>query len=149
VQTIPAGARFDLTDAQWSVLELLLPLASRPGRPPVHPRRRMIDGVRWRVRVGAPWRDVPERYGPWQSVYSFFRRWQRAGVWARLVTALQAQADAAGLSTGTRSISQVMARTLRRALRPAGIAGRAGGEGRAQLTVGAIRRYPMLRTVSM
>jgi transposase len=60
MQTIPAGARFDLTDAQWAVLEPLLPAGA--GRPPIHPRRRLIDGVRWRVRVGAPWRDVPERY---------------------------------------------------------------------------------------
>lgn len=97
MQTIPVGARFDLTDAQWAALEPLLPSGTRTGRPPVHPRRRLIDGVRWRVRVGAPWRDVPERYGPWQSVYSFFRRWQLAGVWAGLVMALQARADACRL----------------------------------------------------
>lgn len=49
--------------------------------------------------IGAPWRDVAERYGPWQSVYSFFRRWQLSGVWAKLVTALQARADARRLIT--------------------------------------------------
>jgi transposase len=97
VQTIPAGARFDLTDAQWALLEPLLPVGRRCGRPPIWPRRALIDGIRWRVRVGAPWRDVPERYGPWQSVYDLFRRWQRAGIWARVVTALQTRADAAGL----------------------------------------------------
>ena len=97
MQTIPAGARFDLTEAQCAVLEPLLPAST--GRPPVHPRRRMIDGVRQRVRVGAPWRDEPERYGPWQSVYTFCRRWQLAGAWAYLVTALQAVANADGLIT--------------------------------------------------
>jgi transposase len=99
-----------MTDAQWAVLESLLPAATAGGRPPVHPRRRLIDGVRWRVRVGAPWRDVPERYGPWQSVYTFFRRWQLSGVWARMVTALQARADARGLITWDVSIDSTIVR---------------------------------------
>jgi transposase len=110
MQTIPVGARFDLTDAQWAVLEPLLPAGARAGRPPVHPRRRLIDGVRWRVRVGAPWRDVPDRYGPWQSVYSFFRRWQLAGVWAGLVTALQARADACRLIAWDVSVDSTIVR---------------------------------------
>jgi transposase len=108
VQTIPAGARFDLTDAQWAVLKPLLPTGT--GRPPLHPRRRLIDGVRWRIRVGAPWRDVPERYGPWQSVYTFFRRCQLAGVWARLVTALQARADARKQITWDLSVDSTIVR---------------------------------------
>lgn len=110
MQTIPAGARFDLTDAQWAVLEPLLPVGVHPGRPPLHPRRRLIDAIRWRVRVGAPWRDVPERYGPWQSVYSFFRRWQLLGVWAGLVTALQARADACRLITWDVSVDSTIVR---------------------------------------
>jgi transposase len=49
---------------------------------PVHVlARRLINGIRWRVRIGAPWRDVPERYGRWESVYGLFRRWQCAWVW--------------------------------------------------------------------
>ncbi|MFH8492992.1 transposase [Streptomyces coeruleorubidus] len=56
--------------------------------------RRLVDGVRWRVRTGVPWRDLPFEYGPWQTVYGLFRRWQRRGVWARLLTLLQARADA-------------------------------------------------------
>lgn len=62
-------------------------------------RRRLVDGVRWRVRTGVPWRDLPCEYGPWQTVYGLFRRWQRQGVWARLLMLLQARADAAGLIT--------------------------------------------------
>ncbi|WP_174501690.1 IS5 family transposase [Streptacidiphilus neutrinimicus] len=85
----------DLSDEQWGVLEPLLPVAG-VGRPAVC-QRRLIDGVRWRVRTGAPWRDLPAKYGPWQTVYGLFRRWQRAGVWALVFTALQARADAAGL----------------------------------------------------
>lgn len=54
--------------------------------------------MRRRTRTGAPWRDVPERYGPWNRVYDLFRRWHRDGVWARIVTRLQAEADAKGLN---------------------------------------------------
>lgn len=55
--------RFDLTDVQWAVLEPLLPAPKRPGRPSSWSRRQLIDGMRWRIRVGAPWRDVPPQYG--------------------------------------------------------------------------------------
>jgi len=56
----------------------------------------MLNGILWKLATGAPWRDLPERYGPWQSVYTRFRRWTRAGVWDRLFAAVQQQADAAG-----------------------------------------------------
>ncbi|WP_404804814.1 transposase [Microbispora sitophila] len=59
--------RGGLTDAQWAVLEPLLPVAET-GRP-AGCRRRLIDGIRWRVRTGAPWRDMPVTYGAWQTVY--------------------------------------------------------------------------------
>jgi transposase len=110
VPTVPASGRADLTDAQWAVLEPLLPRGIKPGRPPKWTRRQLIDGIRWRVRTGVPWRDVPERYGPWQSVYGLFRRWQRDGTWARIMTALQARADAAGLVTWDVSVDSTVAR---------------------------------------
>ena len=94
--TVTVTGRHDLTDAQWAVLQPLLPLGRRPGRPPTWSKRQLIDGIRWRVRVGGPWRDVPERYGSWSAAYALFRRWQRDGTWQRLLTALQALADAAG-----------------------------------------------------
>ena len=94
--TIPAARRFDLTDAQWAVLEALLPKGRRPGRPPLRMKRQLVDGIRWRTRVGCPWRDVPGCYGPWQTVYGQFRRWQRDGTWAQIVSRLQSAADAAG-----------------------------------------------------
>ncbi|MFI6333267.1 IS5 family transposase [Micromonospora chersina] len=102
--------RFDLTDAQWRVLESLLPAGDRPGRPSQWSRRQLIDGIRWRVRVGAPWRDVPACYGSWQAVYALFRRWQRAGVWRWIVTGLQARADAVGLITWDVSVDSTIAR---------------------------------------
>jgi transposase len=74
VTTIAVTGRFDLTDAQWALLEPLLPTPkpAKPGRPPKWTKRQLIDGIRWRTRVGAPWRDVPARYGPWQTVYGRF-----------------------------------------------------------------------------
>lgn len=78
------------------MLEPLLPVVAGRGRPVVVSRRLLIDGIRWRVRTGVPWRDLPERFGPWQTVYGFFRRWQRAGAWAEIVTELQARGDAVG-----------------------------------------------------
>src|SRR3954452_13361179 len=93
------------------MLAPLLPAGRRPGRPSKWTKRQLIDGIRWRVRVGAPWRDVPDCYGSWQAVYGLFRRWQRAGVWARILTALQARADAAGLICWDVSVDSTIART--------------------------------------
>ncbi|MFD0078563.1 transposase [Streptomyces sp. NPDC127166] len=71
--------RGDLTDEQWAALEPLLPKDAKAARPPVRPRRQLIDGVRFRVRTGVPWRDMPAEYWPWGRVYDLFRRWQRDG----------------------------------------------------------------------
>ncbi|MFJ8024522.1 IS5 family transposase [Streptomyces sp. NPDC096311] len=98
----------DLSDEQWSVLEPLLPVGEL-GRP-VRNRRRLVDGVRWRVRTGVPWRDLPVEYGHWQTVYGLFRRWQREGVWAGILTALQARADAAGLITWEVNVDSTVCR---------------------------------------
>ena len=63
--TIDAAVRHDLSDAQWALLQPLLPPPATRGRPRRWPLRSLVDGVRHRVRVGCPWRDVPDRYGPW------------------------------------------------------------------------------------
>jgi transposase len=102
--------RHDLTDAQWAALEPLLPRGKKPGRPPKWSKRQLIDGIRWRVRVGSPWRDVPVVYGPWQTVYGLFRRWQRDGTWARIMTGLQARADVVGLIAWDVSVDSTVAR---------------------------------------
>ena len=66
--TLTVSRRVDLSDAQWAVLEPLLP-AGKLGRPPKWTKRQLINGIRWRVRAGAPWRDAPVEYGPWPTVY--------------------------------------------------------------------------------
>ncbi|MFC9839408.1 IS5 family transposase [Rhodococcus sp. NPDC127530] len=87
-----------------------LPRGKKAGRPPKCTKRQLIDGIRWRIRTGTPWRDVPARYGPWQTVYGLFRRWQRAGVWAQILTALQALADDAGAIVWDVSVDSTTAR---------------------------------------
>ena len=109
--TVPAAGRHDLANCEWSVLEPLLPAAGKKaGRPPKWARRQLIDGIRWRIRAGAPWRDVPPCYGPWQSVYGLFRCWQRDGTWRKILAALQALADAAGHVTWDVSVDSGTAR---------------------------------------
>jgi transposase len=88
--------RFDLSDRQWQRLEPLLPpQRPRAGRPN-EDHRRILNGILWVLRTGAPWRDLPERYGPVGTVSSRFYRWRAAGVWDRVLAALQAEADAKG-----------------------------------------------------
>ena len=91
--------RHELTDAPWAQLEPLLaevaPQRPKTGRPN-HDHRVVLNGIVWKIRTGAPWRDLPERDGPWQTIYSRFRRWRLAGHWDRLLAAVQRQADAAG-----------------------------------------------------
>jgi transposase len=96
VATLAVTRRHDLTDAQWAALAPLLPAPSSRGRPPKWTRRQLIDGIRWRIRIGSPWRDVPAEYAPWQTIYGLFRRWQRDGTWEKILAALQTLADAAG-----------------------------------------------------
>jgi transposase len=110
VATLAVTGRADLSDAQWAVLEPLLPRGTRSGRPPKWTKRQLIDGIRWRIRAGTPWRDVPPAYGPWQAVYGLFRRWQRNGTWMRILAGLQTRADAAGLITWDVSVDSTVAR---------------------------------------
>ena len=87
--------RHELTDAEWGLVEPHLPARSRGRAWADH--RRIINGVLFWASTGIPWRDRPERFGPWQTVYERFRRWRDDGTWGRLLTALQRAADRAGL----------------------------------------------------
>ncbi|MFF4986481.1 transposase [Streptosporangium saharense] len=79
----------DLSDGQWARPEPLLPAPVWSGRPSERTKRQLIDGRR----------DVPEHYGTWQAVYSLFRQWQRAGVWARTITEPQIREIRVDLTT--------------------------------------------------
>ncbi|WP_372481531.1 IS5 family transposase [Streptomyces flavotricini] len=86
--------RHELSDAEWDLIRPLLP---RPalGRPRLDDRM-VLNGIVWKFRTGVPWRDVPERYGPWTSLHTRFRRWAADGTFDRMLQAAQAKADAAG-----------------------------------------------------
>jgi transposase len=81
-------------DEQLNRIQSLLPQTT-VGRPSKELRQN-VNGILWILRTGAPWRDLPDRYGKWQTVYSRFYRWQQSGVWDRLFAAVQQDADAQG-----------------------------------------------------
>jgi len=86
--------RHDLEDEEWARLEPLLPRnPGRGGRWADH--RHTIDGILFRTRAGCPWRDLPERYGHWLTVYKRHRRWSYDGTWAEIVQVLRAGCDEA------------------------------------------------------
>jgi transposase len=88
--------RGDLTNDQWARLQPLLPPEKpQTGRPNLD-HRQIINGILWILRTGAPWEDLPARYGTRGTVSSRFYRWRKAGIWDRIFAALQAQADADG-----------------------------------------------------
>lgn len=84
--------RHELTDDQWERIAPVLP----PQRPatgrPAKDHRLVVNAILWRIRSGAPWRDLPTEYGPWQTIYSRFRRWRDAGIWTEVLQTLQAEA---------------------------------------------------------
>ena len=84
--------RYELTDRRWQHLEPLLPPKRPPTGRPNHHHRTILNGILWVLRTGAPWRDLPERYGLVGTVSSRFYRWCQSGVWQRLLSALQADA---------------------------------------------------------
>lgn len=88
--------RHELSDEQWKLIEPLLPKNGHRGEP-WKDHRTLVNGILWRGRTGVPWRDVPERYGPWQTVYDRFNRWRRDGTWERIAQALQIRLDEQGV----------------------------------------------------
>jgi transposase len=134
--------RGELTDAAWAVIEPLLPASGGRGKPWAD-HRRVINGILWKVRTGAPWRDLPERYGAWQTCYDRFARWRRDGTWDRLLAHVQTRSDAVGAvewavgvdstavrahqhAAGARKKGAIRTRPTRRPARPTRPSGAAG-----------------------
>lgn len=78
--------RYALSEAEWKIIQPILPTKSR-GVPRVDDRR-VLNGIFWVLRSGAPWRDLPDQYGPYTTCYNRFVRWRRAGVWDRIFEAV-------------------------------------------------------------
>ena len=87
--------RHELSDEAWECVEGLLPTAGTCGRP-WNDHRQILNGILWVLRTGAPWRDLPARYGSWNTVYGRFNRWSKDGTFDAIVEALQGKLDAAG-----------------------------------------------------
>ena len=81
----------DLTDAEWAVLEPLLPVPKQFGRPRQWPLRQVLDGIFYLLRSGCSWRLLPHEYPPWRTVYGYFRAWRDNGVWEQVHRALREQ----------------------------------------------------------
>ena len=88
--------RHELTDEQWEVIEPILPKrTATTGRKPKDPRQ-MLNGILWLLRTGAPWRDLPERFGRWKTVYDYYRNWRDDGTFDRILQELQIRLDREG-----------------------------------------------------
>ena len=85
-------ARLDLTDVEWEVIAPLLP--NKPRGVPRTDDRRVLNGIFYILRTGSPWRDLPERYGPYTTVYNSYNRWAKSGIWLRIFEALAARSPA-------------------------------------------------------
>ena len=88
--------RGELTERQWARLKPLLPPQKPHTGCPSKDHRTVINGILWILRTGAPWRDLPSRYGAWQTVSGRFYCWRKMGLWSQLLSTLQQQADSEG-----------------------------------------------------
>lgn len=94
--------RYELTDFEWSIIEPLLP--KKPRGVPRADDRKVLNGIYWRLRIGSPWADIPERYGSATTCYNRFVRWRKVGVWDRIFDAVSVAYDGYLQSTDSSSI---------------------------------------------
>jgi transposase len=108
--------RYDVTDEQWVLIEDLFPKRAKTGRPRKEPRE-ALNAIFWILNTGAPWRDLPEdRFGPWETVYTHFRKWRDCGLFDRILSRLHAKLDEEGrLDFGLWCVDGSIARATRAA----------------------------------
>jgi transposase len=131
--------RHDLSDAEWARLEQLLPAHPRQG----HRRndhRLVMDGIFFRTRVGCPWRDLPERFGNWKTVYNRHRRWSANGTWEKILDRLRAGCDQGAGSRWTVAVDATIVRAHQHA---------AGARRQPPADVEAGRRAPAVLSASL
>lgn len=83
--------RHELTEQEWKILQTALP--PRMGRPPRIATRKFLNAVFWKIKTGAPWRDLPKRYGKWKTIYNRFNRWAKANYFEAIFKTLQIEVD--------------------------------------------------------
>ena len=89
--------RHELSDQQWELLTPFFPPRPRKQGGQWKDHRLMLDGILWRLNTGAPWRDLPDRFGPWQTVYDRFTKLRKGGLLDRIIERLQLRLNEAGL----------------------------------------------------
>lgn len=94
-----AQKRYEITDAEWERLRKYFP-ERRPGQlgRPRNDDRTILNGIIWIARTGAPWRDIPERYGSWSTAYDRFAKWQESGLYEKILKELSEEADLQDIS---------------------------------------------------
>ena len=127
---------FRLSDEQWARIEPLLPPATKTGGRNAKPHRPMVEAMIWLLRTGAPWRDLPAPYGPWQSVFTRFSRWSARGTWQALLEVLSRERDDEGV---------LIDATIVRAHQDASGARKKGGPGHRALTRRSVHEAPRRR----
>jgi transposase len=116
-----------LTDAQWARIEPLMPSSKGQRGRPFRDHRQVVEGIVYRLRTGTAWRDLPEGFGPWQTVWKRHKRFSVDGTWDRIHARLVAEADAAGEVDWTVSVDSTVNRVhqhaanMSRVERPAGV----------------------------
>lgn len=88
--------RHEVSDEQWNLVSPFVWVKPAETGRPRRPARDMLNGILWVLRTGAPWRDLPDRYGPWQTVYEYFNTWRANGTFDRILEALQIRLDREG-----------------------------------------------------
>ena len=92
--------RYEITDPEWERIKPYIPEEQEAGSRgrPSKDSRTMLNGILWILRSGAAWRDLPERYGPWQTVYKRFVKWSDSGIFEKIFKDLAADADMQDIS---------------------------------------------------
>jgi len=123
--------RHELTDAAWAAIAPLLPADPRRGQG-YRDHRTVLNGILWKLSTGVPWRDVPERYGPWQTLHARLLRWQRDGTWDRVLRRVQQHSDAVGGIVWEVSVDSTVVRAHQHAA-----GGKGGGPARRSVAAAA------------
>jgi transposase len=99
-----------LSDAQWALIEPMLPSSDGLKGRPFRNNRKVVEGIVYRYRAGVPWRDLPAEFGPWQTIWKRHRRYAGDGTWDGILAKLLAHADAAGDINWTMSVDSTICR---------------------------------------
>ena len=99
--------RYELTDNEWEKIKDKIPSehpkSGKRGRPSKYDNRSIMNGILWIGRTGAPWRELPERYGKWEAVYARFAKWTKAGIFEKIFKELNVDADKENISIDSTS----------------------------------------------